>query len=287
MQESVSYSLVVSLGVVVPDEIPHGVPEMTVAHGNELRETFSLHGAHKSLGIRVEVRAPCRKANELHAGRGECRPHVGGEDWVAIKDEVCRPEQKAVDLVQQSTQDVLQPFPMRFMHDSSELDHAALQIDDEEDVAASEAAQCQALNREEVGRADGSPMHFQKRLPLQRTPRRGVEPVLSEDPGDGAPSDGVSEVLQGPADPRVVPSRVLLRHGNHECGELGRRPGSTRTPARATVVLVGDELPIPAQQRIGRHDRRQPSQGPSPNGLRAYGEAPAFVVGKSKSAAAR
>ena len=36
---------------------------------------------------------------------------------------------------------------MRFVNDASELDHAALQVDDEEDVAASEAAQCQDLNR--------------------------------------------------------------------------------------------------------------------------------------------
>jgi hypothetical protein len=84
---------------------------------------------------------------------------------------------------------------------------------------------------------------------------RRVDPVLLQDALDCVPSDLMAEVHQRALDTRVAPG-IFSRHPDHECHNLGRRFGPALPSLLAAVVLLGHQLLVPAQDRLGRCDRR-------------------------------
>jgi hypothetical protein len=76
--------------------------------------------------------------------------------------------------------------------------------------------------------------------------------MLGQDALDRVAAELVTEVAERPADPRVTPSRIL---GGEPDDEALQRGGGARSAAGAlgrAVVLLRDELAIPAQDRVGR-----------------------------------
>ena len=83
--------------------------------------------------------------------------------------------------------------------------------------------------------------------------------------------DAMVEVPQRPLDATVAPPRVLRRHPHDEQRDLFHDPGPP-LPASLKRPIPGDQSPVPAQDRVGRHDRRHPPQEPATKSPALRGE---------------
>src|SRR5207244_5572434 len=86
------------------------------------------------------------------------------------------------------------------------------------------------------------------RLPIWR--RRKAMPL--EDVPHGLVTHGVSEVGQCPDNPIIAPRAILLGHANTQglqlCSDLRT---STDLTLRGTIELLGDQLTVPCEDRVG------------------------------------
>ncbi len=88
----------------------------------------------------------------------------------------------------------------------------------------------------------------------------------------------MTEVGQCAHDRRVAPTRILLGHAYRQLGGLVSNTGSPRSTPVAVVPLLGDELAVPGQDGVGRHDGRHVTKHFPAQGLALDRQAPAFVV---------
>jgi hypothetical protein len=82
--------------------------------------------------------------------------------------------------------------------------------------------------------------------------RGGVEAVLYKDPLDRVAPDLVTEIAEGAADSGVAPAGVVPSHPEDQQFDLGRGLGATGPARLAPIVFPGDQLPVPAEQRVWR-----------------------------------
>ena len=97
-----------------------------------------------------------------------------------------------------------------------------------------------------------------------------------------AATRGRTEVCKSSSNPRVAPGWVLHGHFHGELGNCGRRPGSSWPAIGRSVVLGGNELAVPGQQRIRSDDTGQPLQSSSAKNLCSDRESATLVVGQLK-----
>lgn len=69
--DDVAQALVVALGVIVVDELSEYATQVPLAEGDDVAQTLLLDRANKSFRVGVQVRAACRQAYHVHAGRLE------------------------------------------------------------------------------------------------------------------------------------------------------------------------------------------------------------------------
>ena len=96
------------------------------------------------------------------------------------------------------------------------------------------------------------------------------------------PGDVVAEVGERAADPRVAPHRMLTRHPPDE---FGHRPGRHRpspTSASPAIVLLGDQAPVPAENRVRRDDACPLTHDPPAEFLASHCASTALGVGQAK-----
>jgi hypothetical protein len=96
----------------------------------------------------------------------------------------------------------------------------------------------------------------------------------------------MAEIRHGAQDSQITPIPVLFRHPNHKRFNFPGRRRPTGLAAGATVVLVRDQPPVPAQQGLRRDngcDFRQHLSSEQPG----FGcKAATLVVGEAKPPAA-
>jgi hypothetical protein len=82
----------------------------------------------------------------------------------------------------------------------------------------------------------------------------GLDAALTQDALDGIATQLVADVAERAANARVAPARVLGRQLNDQALDQlhGRR--ATWISSGTAVVLLRDELAVPAQDRVGRDD---------------------------------
>jgi hypothetical protein len=81
----------------------------------------------------------------------------------------------------------------------------------------------------------------------------------------------MSDVLQRALDARVPPRRILPRHPRHQPPNLGQNRATA--PLRPRIrPLPSDELPMPPQQGVRRHDRGDGSQPLTAEAVRSHGQ---------------
>ncbi len=95
---------------------------------------------------------------------------------------------------------------------------------------------------------------------LRHTVGRGFHAVFAEDVGDRASGDPMIQIGQGALDPRVAPGAVFCSHAHDQRADLHHDTPASRAATSASVVLLGDQCPMPGQQRVRRHDCRDVPQ---------------------------
>ena len=93
----------------------------------------------------------------------------------------------------------------------------------------------------------------------------------------------MADVFQGAEDPRVAPCRIVFGHPHDESPDLRDHARTTAAPLRVRP-FARDELPMPAENRIGRHDRGDATQAATTHLMSACREPTAFVVGQADPA---
>ena len=199
-------------------------------------------------------------------------------------NQLARGPQEAIDWIGQIAGHLFHPLAVGLRVDPGDVTPAGLQLDHEEDEIPPKTGQCEHLDREEIGGRQAFPVRLQERLPRRALVPLGsrYDPVVVQDPLDRVPGDVVAEVGERAADPRVAPRRILPRH---PYDEFGHRPGRHRpspTPAGTAIVLLGDQPPVPAENRVGRDDACHLTQDPPAEFLASHRESPALGVGQAK-----
>ena len=126
-------------------------------------------------------------------------------------------------------------------------------------------------------------------MPARTLPRRAltplggrVDPVVLQDPFHRVPSDLVTEVGKRTLDPRVAPLRILARHSHYEVSDLSERHRAASPSSKTAVVLLGDQPPVPAKDRVRRDDAGHLHQCAPAKLLAAHRESTALVVCEPK-----
>jgi hypothetical protein len=132
---------------------------------------------------------------------------------------------------------------------AGEVDAAAAQLDEEEDV---EAPQRDGLDGEEVDREHAPRLLAQERPPRESAPAtRGTEAGLPQDLADSRRRHFQVEPVDLAGDPLVAATRVLSGQAEHELADLA---AERRSACSAMVCpAASDEPPVPAQQRGRSH----------------------------------
>ena len=192
-----------------------------------------------------------------------------------------RGPQKAIDRVGQIAGQLLHPRPVRLRVDPGDGHAAGLQLDDEEDQVPLETRQREHLNREQIAGGEAVPMS-PVRTPSTAFVGPAREPVRSRGrAGSALPWSGRcrgrgSRARRGYA---YTPLRILNRHLYHEVGHVAWRHRPTSTSVGAAVVLLGNQSPVPAENRVRRDDTGDLRQDPPAEFLAADGE-PTLGVGR-------
>ena len=129
-------------------------------------------------------------------------------------------------------------------------------------------------------------MRFEKRLPRDAAATDRVDPVLGEHAPDRAPRDRVSQVLERALDAGVSPTRIVSSHLDDETLDLAGNSRSPGAALRASIVLLRDELPVPAKQRVRRDDGRDFSESRSPDRMSVPRKSASLCIRESNSSSA-
>src|SRR5262245_6629830 len=134
-------------------------------------------------------------------------------------------------------------------------------------------------NREEVSRRQAAPMSGQERFPgrLRAALGCGFDAVVLEDRLDRVAGHFVAETLQRAADSRVAPRRVLVRHADHEGGDIRLGAGATGDSLLRAGVFPGDEPAVPTEDRVRGDDARDAPETTPTEGLSIHSEAAPLV----------
>jgi hypothetical protein len=92
--------------------------------------------------------------------------------------------------------------------------------------------------------------------------------------------------IRGSLDPGIAPARIVARHLEDQGLDLAGDSRPTRAASRASVVLLRDELAVPAKQGIRSHDRGELAEPTPSEWLRLSREAATLRVREAKSLSA-
>jgi len=256
---AVSEPLMYSFRMVMDHVFSDRAMEMPLAERNDPVETLAANRAHPSLHECVQVRAAAREPADPRPMILEEPAELSGEERVAVDDQHPRLPEEAVEGVGQVPRDLHHPLLAGIARDPSDMDSPGLELHDEEDVVADEAAKGEHLDREEVGPEEPVPVRREEVAPggLAAPFRRGDDPVLVENSHDGRPGHGrrrARELRELVADPGVTPGLVGLGQSNDPIRDPFGDSRAPRTAAVGSVVILSDQSPVPTTQCIGCSD---------------------------------
>ena len=284
MQELVVESLVVSLAMVVFYVLVDETTQMPLAERDHACETLLFDRPDEPLGIGVEIGTLRRQPNRLNTGALQDLAKDPRIEGIAVVNQMARPAQTAIDRVGQIAGLLLHPRAARLRVDPGDGHAAGSQLDHEEDEVPPEPRQRQHLDGEQIAGRQALPVRLQERLPghVPAPLGRRVDSVVVQDPLHRGPGDSVAEVRERAADPRVAPPRIVDRHPDHELGDVLSGHWSTSTSAGAAIVFLGDQSPVPTQDRIRGDDARDLRQDPPAEFVTAHSESTTLGVRQAK-----
>jgi hypothetical protein len=143
------------------------------------------------------------------------------------------------------------------------------------------------LDGKEIGGSEHVPVGLEKLAPGHSlTAFRGrIDPIPLQDVGNGRPSNPMTDVVQGSLDSGVTPACILPCHSNGQLRDDLHDPRPTRRPSLVRPLL-GDELPMPAQDRVGSDERGNFEESSTADLLSADSQPATRIIGQSESSAA-
>ena len=90
-------------------------------------------------------------------------------------------------------------------------------------------------------------------------------------------------VLQRAENPGVAPGGILLGHPQHQTPNLHQHAGATAASLRAGP-FTRDQFPMPPQNRVGRHNRRDLTEATTAQPVAVPRQPPAFLIGEAEPA---
>ena len=284
MQELVVESLVVSLAMVVFYVLVDETTQMPLAERDHACETLLFDRPDEPLGIGVEIGTLRRQPNRLNTGALQDLAKDPRIEGIAVVNQMARPAPTAIDRVGHIAGLLLHPRAARLRVDPGDGHAAGSQLDHEEDEVPPEPRQRQHLDGEQIAGRQALPVRLQERLPghVPAPLGRRVDSVVVQDPLHRGPGDSVAEVRERAADPRVAPPRIVDRHPDHELGDVLSGHWSTSTSAGAAIVFLGDQSPVPTQDRIRGDDARDLRQDPPAEFVTAHSESTTLGVRQAK-----
>jgi len=96
------------------------------------------------------------------------------------------------------------------------------------------------------------------------------------------PTDSMANIVQRTLDSSVSPAWILARHADRQFRDDLHDPTS---PRGSSLVgpLLGNELPVPAEDGVGSDERRNFGKGTSTDGFASHGQSPSLIVGQPES----
>ena len=284
MQELVIESLVVSLAMGVFSVLVDETTQMPLAERDHACETLLFDRPDEPLGIGVEIGTLRRQPHRLNTGALQDLAKDPRIEGIAVVNQMARPAQTAIDRVGQIAGLLLHTRAARLRVDPGDGHAAGSQLDHEEDEVPPEPRQRQHLDGEQIAGRQALPVRLQERLPghVPAPLGRRVDSVVVQDPLHRGPGDSVAEVRERAADPRVAPPRIVDRHPDHELGDVLSGHWSTSTSAGAAIVFLGDQSPVPTQDRIRGDDARDLRQDPPAEFVTAHSESTTLGVRQAK-----
>src|SRR5215471_3378745 len=123
-------------------------------------------------------------------------------------------------------------------------------------------------------------MPAQKLLPgrLPARLRRRLDPVPFQNRSNRTAGKLVAQMGQGALDSSIAPIPVLFCHAHHQSLDLISGTWPTRGTMGSSVVLLGDQLPMPSQQGLRGDNAGDLSKSFSSQRFGLYGQSPALVI---------
>jgi hypothetical protein len=118
-----------------------------------------------------------------------------------------RAAKETVFNVGEITRDLRQPTTVGMRRDAGAVDRSGRDVDEEQNVMCDEAPECMHLDAQKVRSRQAFPVGFQKSRPssVSIPLRSRLDAVLTEDVGDGAASDLMSQIRERASNARVSP----------------------------------------------------------------------------------
>ena len=263
---------------------------MALAERDHVAKAFLTDGSHEPFRERVEVRAARGHAHELHACGVQGALELGRVERVAIDEKVAGVLEEPAGGIGQVAAELHHPRAARVARDPGDVYASRLELDREKDEVAHQAAARQHLDAEEVRCRNGIPVNLEERPSRQGpTPNRcWLDAVPLEDAPDGRPTQVKAEVGQCTSQPRVSPEGVLPGH-REKLGDLvdARRWPSRAAAHSAAVVLGGDQLPVPTQDRLRSRKRRDLVERLSPEAVALLRQQTSLGIREAKARRAK
>src|SRR5262249_34219103 len=131
--------------------------------------------------------------------------------------------------------------------------------------------------REEICSEERAPVGAQERAPRHRPLTARWNALVPQDLGDGRARDAMAQVLERALDRRIAPARIIGRHPDHKAADFHLHAGSAE-PRRRVRPLSGNQLAMPPENRVWRHDCGDVPEHPTAQALADDGESSTFIA---------
>ncbi len=215
-----------SLTMVVLDVLREHVPKVPFTQRDHAGQALRPHGSNESFGVCVQVGAARRQPHHGDACMLEDLAERARVERIAIEDQVPGTAQEAIEGIGEVAGRLLHPCLAGLAGDACDVHAASPDVDDEENEVANQSTRLEHLDREEVGSSDGAEMGLEERAPGSASAAFGrrLEPVIEEHALDRVSRDLIAEVVEGPPNAGVPPTRIDAGHIGDKLGN--RLPSS-------------------------------------------------------------
>ena len=207
-------------------------------------------------GRPIETTRSHRCPDHLDGYAGEHLVEASGELRVAVPDEELKRPTLLSEIACEVAGNLGDEGAGRMIGDPEDVDYATLELDDEQYI---ELGELDGVHDEEVGGQDAARLGGEELLSGRSTARSRSETVASKDPADRARRDADPKPAKLALNANTSPAAVLPAESDDELDELiAERGTSGASLGSPTFPLASRELPMPAEQGIGRDEKATP-----------------------------